>query len=94
MNDGEPVILQVMRTDSSNSIVSNLALFIEYGANPNATSEDGDTLLTMAIQRGYFDVAVFSLENGVVPRINDSNGQPILSSLPENQDRIAWEDLL
>ncbi len=51
-----------------------LKSWIDEGADPNTTDEDGSTPLMLAAANGHADTVAFLLENGADPSLKDTDG--------------------
>jgi len=78
-------------TAISQDNVPVVQILLQHGANPNQTNANGNVPLSVAVESGHFDPAVFQslLDAGADPNRRDRDGQTPLKVL----ERVASGDL-
>lgn len=72
-------------------------LLLEYGANPNATDEDGNTPLHYLLSwRSKMDLGVLEalLRHGADPNVANADGETVLFSLPLDRKFRQWPEAI
>src|SRR3990167_1841251 len=63
---------------STNNLNLVYMLLSNFGANPNAQDESGETALMVASEAGYLDIVNLLLQNGANPNLQDNNNDTAL----------------
>ncbi|BGP33171.1 hypothetical protein JCM10296v2_004965 [Rhodotorula toruloides] len=71
-----------------------LAKAFDGGASPNATNENGDTLVMLAAYHGHADVVKLLLQRSADPNRLNNRQQSLLSGAVYKQDEAVIEALL
>ncbi|XP_050219146.1 potassium channel SKOR-like isoform X2 [Mercurialis annua] len=86
----ESVLAARLNCATNDGDIYRLKRFIGAGADPNKTDYDGRSPLHIAASKGYGDITLFLIDQGVNVNISDKFGNsPLLEAVKNGRDEVA-----